>query len=87
MLTVYGNCTKCIEKYTIKILHEIISRSIFIHSSSCVWNFMLLAGRPNSVEVADVVHEVQQVSYVLSYRLDSGGTGLIAGRDKGLLSS
>ena len=48
---------------------------------------MLLAGRPNSVEVANVVHEFQQVSYVLSYRLDSGGTGLIAGRGKGLLSS
>jgi hypothetical protein len=77
----------CVEKYTLKILHAIISRPIFSHSSSCAWNFMLLAVRPNSVEVARVVDEVQQVSYVLSYRLDDGGTGLIAGRGKGLLSS
>jgi hypothetical protein len=52
--------------YTIKILHAIISRPVFIHSSFCVWNFILLAGRPNSVEVARDVYKVQKVSYALS---------------------
>ena len=48
--------------YTITVLDAIIRSPIFIYSSFCVWNFILPAGRPNSVEVAGVVHKVQQAS-------------------------
>jgi hypothetical protein len=36
-------CTQRVEKYTGKIVNIVVR--ILIHSSLCVWNFMLLAGK------------------------------------------
>jgi hypothetical protein len=44
------------EKYTSKTIHIILC--ILIHSSFCVFNFMLSAYRPNSFEVAYATNKV-----------------------------